>query len=116
MPATVDLHTHTLYSDGLLSPQQLLFKAHERGLSAIAITDHDTVDAIAEAQKIALDYEIEVVPGIEISCMEHDRDVHILGYCIDPTNEVLRQYCVIFKKDRERRAKKIVENLQKLSV
>ncbi|MES2764486.1 MAG: PHP domain-containing protein [Bacteroidota bacterium] len=116
MPATVDLHTHTLYSDGLLTPQQLLFKAHERGLSAIAITDHDTVDAIEEAERIAPDYEIEVVPGIEISCMENDRDIHILGYCIDIHHQVLRDYCVIFKKDRERRAKKIVENLQKLSV
>ena len=116
MPAIVDLHTHTLYSDGLLTPQQLLFKAHERGLSAIGITDHDTVDAISEAQKVAPDYEIEVVAGIEISCMENDRDVHILGYCIDPGNATLREYCKVFKEDRKRRAKKIVENLQKLSV
>ncbi|NLZ52996.1 MAG: PHP domain-containing protein, partial [Thermoanaerobacteraceae bacterium] len=80
----VDLHVHTTYSDGLLTPEQVVKKAFTLNLQAIAITDHDTVDGILPAIIESKKYVgFEVIPGIELSTHFKGQEVHILGYYID---------------------------------
>ena len=104
----IDLHTHTTYSDGELTPYELISKAKSIGCSRIAITDHDTVAGIAEGRKAASELGIEFVAGIEISTQEKE-EVHILGYDIDENNALLRQKCQEFADSREKRAELICE-------
>lgn len=80
MSGVIDLHTHTDYSDGGLSPKGVVEFAVLCGLRAIAITDHDTVDGVEEALQAGEEFGIEVVPGIELSCQS---DTHMLGYYIN---------------------------------
>lgn len=83
----IDLHTHSTASDGTDSPSQLVQRAIEKNLSAIAITDHDTVSGVEEALQTAKELPITVIPGIELSCSYQNKDLHILGYYIDYTNK-----------------------------
>lgn len=85
----IDLHLHTTASDGRLSPAQLVARATASGLTTIAVTDHDTVAAIAEATEVARAAGIRVVPGIEVTAVDDGRDVHMLGYFFDPNSETL---------------------------
>lgn len=92
---SVDLHLHTQYSDGTWTPHALVDKAVELGLSCISITDHDTVDGIGESLAAARD-RIRVVPGIELNTVWQTgagrlKDVHILGYFIDPAAESIER-------------------------
>jgi len=85
----IDLHVHTTASDGRLSPTETVRAAAERGLTAIAITDHDVVSGLAEAHQAAPPH-LEVVPGIEMTAQgDGPRAVHVLGYFIDPTHPAL---------------------------
>ncbi|HTM58578.1 MAG TPA: PHP domain-containing protein [Candidatus Udaeobacter sp.] len=111
----LDLHAHTAYSDGSLTPQQLIAHARVRQLAAIGITDHDSVDAIAEA-RAAAGSSIEVVPGIEISTALDGLDLHILGYFVDPDDDELRARLTRFQKERIDRALAIVDRLRVLGV
>jgi len=86
-----DLHAHTKASDGLLSPGALVQHAAECGLSGLAITDHDTVEGVAEAIAEGQLFGIEVIPGIELSIQAGDEDVHMLGYWIDHESPDLTQ-------------------------
>ena len=104
----IDLHTHTIYSDGELTPRELISKAKSIGCTRIAITDHDTVGGIEEGRKAALELNIEFVPGIEISTQEKE-EVHILGYGIDEHNEQLCKKCQEFADSRAKRAELICE-------
>ena len=79
----VDLHVHSRCSDGTLTPSGLVDHAIEKGLSAVALTDHDTVDGLDELMEYAKDKPIEVIPGIEYSTEYNGRDVHIVGLFID---------------------------------
>ena len=81
----VDLHTHSTRSDGSYTPSELVDYAAEKGLAAIALTDHDTVDGLDEAISHARAYEpeLEVIPGIEFSTEYEKGDVHIVGLYID---------------------------------
>lgn len=82
----IDLHTHSTESDGTLTPQELMLHAKETGLSAIALTDHDTINGIAKARPVAEELGLELVPGIELSTDYQGQEVHILGYYIDEKN------------------------------
>lgn len=110
----VDLHTHTTYSDGLLTPTALIAYAERISLCAIAITDHDTVDGVQEAVQAA--EAIEVIPGVELSTSEGPTDIHILGYYIDPMHEGLLRKLREFRDGRYLRAQCIVEKLNQLGV
>lgn len=112
----VDLHSHTTYSDGYLSPFELIKKARQRGLRGLSITDHDTVAAIPEALEIGQNLGVEIIPGIELSCIENGRDVHLLGYFIDHTNAELLKYTAFFYNERQKRAGRIVKKLNDLNV
>jgi hypothetical protein len=82
----VDLHMHTIYSDGSARPAQSVIDAALLGMNVISITDHDTIDGYIEAAEEAINWGIKVLPGVEISTTKY----HILGYCFDTTNTALR--------------------------
>jgi len=107
----VDLHTHTRFSDGALEPEALVELAVQRALIAIAVTDHDTVAALPRARAAART-QIEVVPGIEVSSVRNDADLHILGYFIDPTHAGLQTRLDRFRRERIERAEAMIERLR----
>ena len=112
----VDLHAHTNHSDGVLSPHELVEKAVEIGLAALGVTDHDTVSAIPVAEAYAAKYDLEIVPGVELSTEDKGREVHILGYYIDIHSQELNERMAFFRDVRKARAYKIVEKLRSLGV
>jgi predicted metal-dependent phosphoesterase TrpH len=79
----VDLHVHSNASDGTLAPARVVELAAQKGLSAIALTDHDTIEGIPEALEAAKSLPLEVIPGIELSCVYLDEEIHILGLYVD---------------------------------
>ena len=109
----IDLHTHTTESDGSLAPEELILEARRIGLSAIAITDHDTIAGIKKAMPIATQNQIELIPGIEFSTDYYGKEVHVVGLYIDITNKTLLKKIKEFKECRDHRNDLIIENLQK---
>lgn len=79
----IDLHIHSTASDGSLTPTEVVNRANDLGLTAMALTDHDTVAGIDEALEAAKDLDMEVIPGIEVSCIYKGKEIHILGLYID---------------------------------
>ena len=75
----IDLHTHTTFSDGTFTPKELIALARERALSAVAVTDHDSVDGLHEALAAAGNRGPEVVPGVELSTVHEERGGHVLA-------------------------------------
>jgi hypothetical protein len=116
MALKIDLHTHTCYSDGCLTPVQLVELAHKKGLDVIGITDHDSVNGIKEATVAGKDLGVEVIPGVEISTDLDDKEVHLLAYYIDIENEELQKYLSFFRDERLHRAKRIVQKLRNLGL
>jgi len=108
----VDLHTHTTCSDGRLSPEALMALAIERGLAAIAITDHDTVEALAPAARVR--GPVELVPGLEMSTSMDGTDLHVLGYFVDAEHLELKDRLRRFRIERLDRAHAIVDRLASL--
>jgi predicted metal-dependent phosphoesterase TrpH len=107
----IDLHVHTNHSDGTFTPREVLTLARERGLDALAITDHDTTSALAEAAACGDDVRIEVVPGIEFSTIYGDEGVHVLCYYMDPGDPDLIAELQRLRDDRERRGDMMVDKL-----
>ena len=116
MANKVDLHTHTYYSDGMLSPRELVMRADEVGLSHLSITDHDSIDGLDEATHAASEFGIEIIPGVELSATLGSKDIHILGYLFDPTNQALRKTLDLFRRERFGRAARIVKKLNMLDM
>ncbi|MDD3345025.1 MAG: PHP domain-containing protein [Candidatus Omnitrophica bacterium] len=108
-----DLHVHTLESDGTLSSEHLVRQSLAAGLSCVAITDHDTVNAIPQAVKAAHGTALEVIPGIELTSQYEGREVHILGYFLDCGNSALTGKLKLVQMNRLERVYKIVDNLKK---
>lgn len=113
---SVDLHLHSSASDGTLTAPEIVATAARLGLSAISITDHDTLDALPSALVAALRLGIEVVPGLEMSCIFGGADIHILGYFIDYHDSRLIDELVRLRQAREERAVKILEKLAALGL
>lgn len=111
----LDLHTHTIYSDGELTPYELFTKAKEIGLTHIAVTDHDTIAGIAEERRAAEEVGIAFIPGIEISTQEKE-EVHILGLGIEETNALLVEKCREFSENRGKRAQLICGFLNRRNI
>lgn len=88
----VDLHVHSNASDGSYTPTEVVSLANEAGLAAIALTDHDTVAGIDEAIHAADDLDLQVVPGVELSCLYKEKEIHILGLYINHHDEGLNRY------------------------
>jgi len=113
---SIDLHTHSTTSDGTMSPADLVKYAYKKGLSAIAITDHDTIDGIDEGVAAGNILGIEVVPGIELSVKYSDHNVHLLGYLFDCHNEELHLALKQLQIGRYERNKKIIAKLNELGL
>ncbi len=115
MVVLIDLHAHTLASDGTDTPTQLVVEAARVGLDVLAITDHDTTDGWAEAASAAGERGITLVRGIEVSCGAPSADrlasVHLLAYLPDPDDAPLVREMTLTRDSRERRAERIVEAL-----
>ena len=108
----VDLHAHSRCSDGTLTPSELVYYAIEKNLSAVALTDHDTVDGLDELMEYAKGKPVEVIPGIEYSTEYNNRDVHIVGLFIDHKAPVFLEYLAQFKQSRTDRNYKLCANLR----
>jgi 3',5'-nucleoside bisphosphate phosphatase len=109
-----DLHTHTTASDGLHSPSEVVRKAKLAGLSAVAITDHDTVSGIAEANEEGRQIGITVVPGVELSTAADGVDIHVLAYYTNNEDELWLKRLAGIAGAREQRNSMILDKLQKL--
>lgn len=109
----IDLHVHSNASDGSLTPSQVADEAIAMGLKAIALTDHDTVDGIREILEYTKDKDLEVVPGIELSCNYNNRQIHILGFYGDCENPELLAELDQLKMIRENRNKQMIELMQR---
>lgn len=116
MSATYDLHSHTIYSDGTLTPRDLVARAHANGVSALALTDHDVTDGVAEARATARQLGVRMIPGVEISATWQRETVHILGLCIDPENESLQKGLARLRDFRVWRAQEIGRRLRKKNI
>jgi len=108
-----DLHMHSTYSDGLYTTNELIDMAKNNGVDIIAITDHDTVGDIDSAIAYGKTQGIRVLPAIELSTLEQQKSVHVLGYFTDQSyhSKELVDYFVDIKLKRENRAKKMIANL-----
>ncbi|MGA4720112.1 PHP domain-containing protein [Fictibacillus nanhaiensis] len=112
-----DLHTHTTASDGTYSPVDNIRRAVEKGLGAIAITDHDTVNGIEEAMVEANNYPgFTVIPGVEISTLYQGQDIHVLGYFVDYKDENFLKALSSLTSVRDKRNKMILQNLNNLGI
>ena len=111
-----DLHVHTIESDGTYTPAQLVKEAIKRGLSAVAIADHDTVGSVAQALKEAQETELEIIPGIELTSQQDNQEIHMLGYFLDYKQQELLDKLRLVQQNRVSRVYRIVENLKKLGV
>ena len=109
----IDLHVHSNASDGSYTPSEVADLAIAQGLRAIALTDHDTVDGIKEILDYTKDKPLDVVPGIELSCYYHNREIHILGFYVDYENPDLLRELDYLKEIRENRNIQMIEKMQK---
>ena len=113
----VDLHIHSTASDGRLSPEEVVLKSAEAGLTIIALADHDTVDGIAPALETARAFPgLKMIPGIEMSTDVPRGEVHMLGYFIDYTAQELRARLETMRNSRQQRAQGIIAKLRNLGI
>jgi 3',5'-nucleoside bisphosphate phosphatase len=112
----LDLHMHSTFSDGTLPVRELIDHCVDQGLSAMAITDHDNIDAFEEGREYAESIGMEFVPGVEISSNTGGSDIHILGYLFDHTHLRLNQTLVELRERRKVRAMEIVRRLEEHGV
>ncbi len=111
-----DLHLHTLFSDGTYTPEELVEEARNKDLSAISVTDHDTVCGVEPALEAAEAKGIEVIPAIELSAEYDSQEVHILGYFIDHKSENLIQKVAVLRENRISRIHKIADKLKSIGL
>jgi transcription antitermination factor NusB len=111
-----DLHIHTVFSDGTMTPEQVVKEASKLNLRTLAITDHDSVGAIEIAQSICKKEGIDIIPAIELSSYYQPVDIHLLGYFIDIKNSVLLSKLAELRSERIERIKKITKKLRALGV
>ena len=114
-PGEVDLHMHSTASDGSLAPSAVVDAARAAGLSAIALTDHDTLAGLQEAELAAAPFGIRVVRGVELSAHDGAREIHLLALHVSKPDK-LEEQLVNFRDQREVRAQNIVERLRRLGI
>jgi 3',5'-nucleoside bisphosphate phosphatase len=107
----VDLHLHTTASDGRCTPLELVEQAAAAGLTAMAATDHDTTASVAEVRSLASARGIDAIPGIEITAVEHGRDIHVLGYFLDAAAPAFMAFLARQREARVERVKAIAARL-----
>lgn len=112
----IDLHVHSVFSDGTCTPEELVDLAIDHDLVAFALTDHDTVDGVERAMKAGEKRHIQVIPGVELSCEytispDRKKEIHILGYNLDWNQPELRDTLEAVARERDDRNRKMCENL-----
>lgn len=114
MKITVDLHTHSTASDGVLTPKELVSLAKDQNIEYLALSDHDTVDGLDEAIFYSKELNMNFIPAIELSTQHNGETIHVLGYFRDDNfkNPKLKNFLNTLKLHREERGRKIVENLK----
>ncbi len=112
----IDLHTHTTASDGRCKPADLVARAAAAGVTVLSVTDHDTVDACEAVRNACAVAGITFVPGIEITAVRDDADVHVLGYFIDARSSELRVFLAEQRQRRRDRVGRIIVQLEKLGL
>jgi predicted metal-dependent phosphoesterase TrpH len=112
----LDLHLHTTHSDGSCTPTEIIGLAHQAGVTALAITDHDIMTGVAEAVVAGQECGIEVIPGVEISALADNSELHILGYFFDRQDSDLLGHLKALRSARHRRNPLIIERLQTLGI
>jgi predicted metal-dependent phosphoesterase TrpH len=110
----IDLHLHTTASDGLLAPEHLVARAVEAGVSILSVTDHDTVAGLPSTEDAASRLGARLVTGVEITAVEKERDVHLLGYFFDPSDQELGSFLSRQRDDRIRRVREMGSRLREL--
>ncbi len=110
--AIIDLHTHSTLSDGILSPTELVSRAKNNNVAVLALTDHDTVAGITEAQAQARKLALTLIPGIEFSSLWQGRGIHIVGLNIDPQSQAIHSATFYQTQVRWERAQLIAKKLQ----
>ena len=115
-PCLADLHLHTRYSDGTETPQRVVELAHAAGLSLIAITDHDNIEALPIATPVAQRLGIELIPGIEMSASAEGCEVHVLGFLFDVRHPGLLQHLTEQQARRVERVHEMVRRLNRAGV
>jgi predicted metal-dependent phosphoesterase TrpH len=114
---TFDLQSHSTFSDGELSPAEVVARAASSGIRLMALSDHDTVDGVAAAQAAGSGHGIKVVSAVEMSVLDPvAQDLHLLGYLIDPLDEPLLDALQRSRGDRENRAERIIATLEALGL
>jgi hypothetical protein len=114
-PPTFDLQSHSVHSDGALSAREVVEAAAAAGVELLSLSDHDSVDGVAEALDAASAQGIVVAPAVEISALDDElRDQHILGYMVDHTDPVLCERLESYREDREQRATRMADALKEL--
>lgn len=111
---TIDLHTHSTFSDGTFTPLQLVKYAEEKGLKAFAITDHDTTEGVKEAKSI--ETNVEVISGVEISTRYDKKEIHIVGLYVNENDADLNKQLKYYREKRVTRNFEILEKLNSLGV
>lgn len=112
-----DLHCHSTFSDGLLTPAELLARAAERGVKVLALTDHDNLDGLGEARAAALQHGIEFINGVEISVSWRGNiAVHIVGLNVDPSHAALERGVSSVRRGRAERASKMADSLARTGI
>jgi len=109
-----DLHCHSTASDGVDAPTRVVERAAAAGLKVLSLTDHDTLDGVAEAQAAGEKFGVEIVPGVELTCYQDRKEVNILGYWVDGSEEHLAAHCRRFVAARIDRAHQIGARLAEL--
>lgn len=112
----LDLHLHTTHSDGSCTPTEVVGLAHQAGVTTLAITDHDIMTGVAEAIMAAEAFGIDVIPGVEISSIIGQSELHILGYFLDWQDPILNERFTTLRESRHRRNPQIIERLQALGI
>lgn len=110
----IDLHVHSVFSDGTFTPRQMVQLAVERGLTTVALTDHDSVNGLDDAFSAGDELGVEIVPGIEFSTIYEGNGVHVLCYFMDPENPDLAAELQRLREDRYTRGERMVAKLQEL--
>lgn len=116
MALCYDLHSHTIYSDGVLSPTDLVRRAVAKGVDVLALTDHDVTRGIAEAAATARSFGVCLIPGVEISVTWRKRLLHIVGLGIDPDDEQLLQGLARLREVRKGRAMEMGKRFEKIGI
>ncbi len=115
--AVIDLHTHSLVSDGTDTPARIADLAHEAGCSAVALTDHDSLDGLSDAGRRASELGLTLVPGCEVSCVPLGTGgLHVLVYLVDDRGTPLGEELDRLRADRRTRNARLAERLVDLGV